>query len=74
MSMNDPKKTSIAEKIGYKKKNVWDNLPSAELKKLMEFGERYKDFLNICKTERESVVHIIQLAEKNGFTDFRSSK
>ena len=51
-------------------KNIWTSLKEEEIKKLMDFSEKYKDFLNTAKTERLAVKEIIRQAEENGFADF----
>lgn len=51
-------------------KNIWTSLKEEEIKKLMDFSEKYKDFLNTAKTERLAVKEIIRQAEEKGFADF----
>ncbi|NMB15408.1 MAG: aminopeptidase [Gallicola sp.] len=48
-------------------KNIWSSLDETEIKKLMDFSEGYKEFLNKGKTERLAVKEIINQAEKKGF-------
>ena len=55
--LND--KTHGAKKVG-----------TAELKKAFKFAEGYKDFLDVAKTERESVDYAVQAAEAAGFVAF----
>ncbi|MDN5278108.1 MAG: hypothetical protein PWR01_2073 [Clostridiales bacterium] len=47
--------------------NAWDCLPEKENKILEQRAQRYKDYLDNCKTERESVIYIETLAKKAGF-------
>ena len=42
--------------------------------KSQEFCEAYKDFLSVCKTERETVSHIIEMAKANGYTEYSPEK
>lgn len=51
-------------------KNIWTSLKEEEIKKLMDFSEQYKDFLDTAKTERLAVKEIIRQAEEKGFEDF----
>jgi aspartyl aminopeptidase len=48
---------------------VWDLAGPGEKKKVLEFAERYKGFLDSAKTEREGVQAIEAFAKKNGFKD-----
>lgn len=40
------------------------------LEKSQEFCEGYKDFLSVCKTERETVSNIIEMAKANGYVEY----
>jgi len=62
-------KSKLSEQIGYTRKNVWEDIDKKTVDKIYTFGEKYKHFLDSCKTERESVKFIIKEAEKAGFTD-----
>ena len=55
-------------------KTVWDKYQGNELKKLMNFSEEYKKYLDNSKTEREAVKDTIRLAKKAGFKDFKDVK
>lgn len=68
------KYADLAEKIGYKKKNVWDDLSKKETKAIFDFNDGYKQFLDSSKTERETVDNIIAAARKNGFLDLSDGK
>ena len=57
----------LNKKLTYSPRLVWDEINEAEKKKVIEFGEGYKRFLNHSKTEREAVVTIREMAIKNGF-------
>ena len=46
---------------------VWEKLNAREEKKLFAFGEDYRKFLGITKTEREFVKEAEKLAVKAGF-------
>ena len=56
----------LVEKIGYKKKNVWDDISIKDEKSIFKFADEYKKFLDESKTEREAVKNIISLAAGQG--------
>ena len=47
--------------------NAWKNYKKTELKKAENLAERYKDFLNRGKTERECVRYTVEALEKEGY-------
>ena len=49
------------------RKSIWQKVDEKEHKEIFEYGERYKNFLDKSKTEREAAIFIINEAEKNGF-------
>jgi len=57
----------VKEELGFEQKLVWDSLSSQEREDMQKFADHYKKFLNAAKTEREAVVEIVRLAEKDGF-------
>ena len=50
-----------------KKKSIWQQIDEKEHKEIFEYGERYKNFLDQGKTEREACDFIVAKAEENGF-------
>lgn len=50
-----------------KKKSVWQNIDQKTHEEIFAYGERYKDFLNSSKTEREACKEIIAAAKAKGF-------
>ena len=52
-------------KYAYKKKSAWEIFTKDQIKKAFDFSEEYKTFLNDCKTERESVQKIKEIAKKS---------
>lgn len=48
---------------------AWDKYDDEDLKKVFELGDRYKDFMSACKTERECVVEMVARAKENGYRD-----
>lgn len=53
------------------KKNGWDNLSLEAKQNILKFGNEFIYFLNKCKTERESVSFIVDILNKNDFSDLR---
>ena len=48
-------------------KTVWQRMNEEERKATMEYGEDYKEFLDIARTERLAVTEIVKQAEAAGF-------
>lgn len=55
------------------KKNSFNKISDADVKKAFDFCEGYKTFLDAAKTERESVAYAIKAAEEKGFVPFDAS-
>ncbi len=55
-------------------RNAWLKLNHAQIDLVYEFNQGYMDFLNLAKTERESVDYIVNMARINGFVDFDEVK
>lgn len=51
------------------RKNAWTTYSEDQLKAVMAFNEDYKEFISVCKTERECVAQTIRLAKQNGYRD-----
>lgn len=47
--------------------NAWEQLKDGELDQVFEFGEEYKKFMDLGKTERECVDEIIKRAKISGY-------
>ncbi len=56
--------------LKYVRKNVYKEADGNELKKIYEFAEGYKKFLDNSKTERDASNEAVKLAEENGFKEF----
>lgn len=50
--------------------NVWFKLNDAQVELVHEFSQGYIEFLNLAKTERESVEYIVSAALRKGFMNF----
>ncbi|MBD5132582.1 MAG: aminopeptidase [Clostridiales bacterium] len=56
--------------ITYKRKNIYADCDKAELKRIFDYCEGYKAYLDAAKTEREAVSTTIAMAEKNGYKPY----
>jgi aspartyl aminopeptidase len=71
----DDNKTSgqlLNEKLTHSSKNIWEKSDEKERDLAFKFSERYKEFLNKVKTEREFTSEAIKMAEENGFVSLDS--
>jgi aspartyl aminopeptidase len=64
---------ALKDKLFFTKKSVWDGLVSSEEKDISLFSEKYKSFLNKCKTARESVLHLEKMAKDRSYKNIRSA-
>ena len=60
--------------LKYTRKNVYKEADGKELKKIYDFAEGYKAFLDKSKTERGASNEAKRLAEENGFKPFSFSE
>lgn len=72
MSKTDTEK--LKERLSLSNKNIWESIDDEKRKKVDEFCEEYKEFLDKCKTERESVNYIEIMLRKNGFIKIEEIK
>lgn len=56
-----------------KKKSVWQQIDQNEFKELHEYSDRYKNFLDEAKTEREATTYIVREAQKHGFVSLEEA-
>ncbi len=54
----------------YSRKNIYAVADEAERKRIFEYNEGYKKFLDNGKTERETVAETIVMAEKSGYKPY----
>ncbi|SHJ84890.1 Aspartyl aminopeptidase [Clostridium amylolyticum] len=52
--------------------NAWETYSDGEIQEVQALGERYKEFISLCKTERECVDEFVKRAEENGFKNLQS--
>jgi len=60
----EKKKTSKESKHAYKKKSAWEILSKNQIKQAFTFCNKYKDFIDVVKTEREAISFISDVAKK----------
>ena len=59
----------LKEKLFHQKKNGWEKIEDREKEAIYSFGNKYMDFMNHSKIEREAVVSAKKMADANGFKD-----
>lgn len=52
-------------------KSVWEKYNDAQMKDCFAFNEGYKNYISVCKTERECVAESVKIAEKAGYSDIQ---
>lgn len=57
----------LQKKLTHNWENVWEKIDNGENKDIFKFGDDYKEFLNVAKTERLATDEIIRIAENNGY-------
>jgi len=57
----------LEKELFFEKQNAWEVWDEKQVKKVMNFSEGYKKFLDDAKTARESVVAGVRMAEQAGF-------
>lgn len=55
--------------LKYEKKDIFNTLNDAEIKKVDKYSDEYIDFLNKAKTEYLCVEKVVEMLENNGFID-----
>ena len=64
----------MEEELINKKENGWENIGEKQKEEIFKFSEKYMDFLNKAKTEREFIIEAIKKAEENGFQDLNKKQ
>lgn len=61
------------EKINlfYKKKSAFELMTPEDEQKIFQYSEKYKDFLDNAKVEREAVIYSEAVLRKAGFTEYK---
>jgi len=69
------KKTDeLRKKLSYSRKNFWNEASAKEQKVALNFSDGYKDFLDECKTERESIDYYVNELAKQGYKEIEKAK
>lgn len=55
------------------KKNTWETYTEKQVKDVDKFGKEYIQFLNHGKTERECIDYIVNVIEKDGYTELQQA-
>jgi len=63
----------MEEKFMYRK-NAWKKYDEKQFKQVMDFSDKYKDFLSYGKTERLVAKESVELLKANGFKDLNDVK
>ena len=59
----------LKQKLFNQKKNGWENLEPNQKEEIFNLSQKYMDFLNIAKTEREFIKKARKMADENGYKD-----
>lgn len=71
MSKNSMSAKELKKSLFSNKKNAGLTLKDDEIKKADKFCEKYKNFLDVAKTEREAVDYTLKVLEENGFKEYK---
>lgn len=63
------KREDLVNTLTYKRRLFWNEADETEKQAAFSFAEKYKDFLNQCKTERESVNYYREKLPLSGFSE-----
>ncbi len=74
--MTDNLSTSqkLREKLFMKRNHGGEILSDDQIKEVYDFADKYKEFLGICKTEREATGYTVDRAKKAGFKEFNKNE
>ncbi|MEK6887167.1 MAG: aminopeptidase [Nanoarchaeota archaeon] len=70
--MTKSKFAKLQEKLVIKQSSAWNNFNEKQRQTIFSFCEKYKEFLNEAKTEREATEVIIKTAKAKGFKELDS--
>ena len=59
----------LKQKLFNQKKNGWENLEPNQKEEIFNLSQKYMDFLNLAKTEREFIKKARKMADENGYKD-----
>ena len=61
----------LRDALCYQPKNGYDRITAEEQNQIEAYCRDYKQFLTVCKTERDCVDYVVELAEKSGFRAYQ---
>ncbi len=61
----------MLDKLSYKKKNIYEEASSDEIKAIFDYSVGYMKYLDDAKTEREATSVSIEMAIANGYTEYK---
>ena len=70
--MTKSKFAKLQEKLTMKQSSAWNSFNEKQKQSIFSFCEKYKEFLNEAKTEREATEFIIKAAKAKGFKELDS--
>ena len=59
----------LKQKLFNQKKNGWEKLEPNQKEEIFNLSQKYMDFLNVAKTEREFIKKARKMADENGYKD-----
>ncbi len=59
----------LEKKLSYASKNIWGEVSEDVVRKIFDYGDQYKDFLRMAKSERLTVKWILEKAVEKGYRD-----
>jgi len=63
------KSEELRKKLTYQRKNFWEIASAKEVKSAFDFAQNYKKFLNLCKTDRETIIYFEKILSAEKFSD-----
>ena len=61
--------SNLKEKLFKSTKTGWEKASESEREEIFKLSDKYMDFLNVSKTEREFIKNARKLADENGYRD-----
>ena len=60
----------MLELLSYKRKNIYEQSDATKIKKIFDYAEGYKSFLDGAKTEREAAELVVDMAAAAGYRQY----
>ena len=61
----------LLDQLSYKKKNVFEESSSEQIKAIYDYAKGYMKYLDDAKTEREATIASIAMIEAQGYTEYK---